>query len=148
MSDNVNHPSHYLKAAVTIEPIELTSRLSSCYGQAFQYILRAPYKGNKIEDLKKALFYLRKADDIFDYPKIYSNNVTYAYLTVFRLHHQDDLFVCLLRALFSDSKPYDFSGKRRKCSYFEVTEESLGRTIDLLNDHIWKLESIPEECRE
>lgn len=148
MSDNVNHPSHYLKAAVTIEPIELTSRLSSCYGQAFQYILRAPYKGNKIEDLKKALFYLQKADDIFDYPKIYSNNVTFAYLTVFRLHHQDDLFVCLLRALFADSTPYDFSGKRRKCTYFEVTDESLAQTIDILSNHIWKLESTPEECRE
>lgn len=148
MTDNVNHPSHYLKAAVTIEPIELTSRLSSCYGQALQYILRAPYKGNTIEDLKKALFYLQKADEIFDYPKIYSNNVTYAYLTVFRLHHQDDLFVCLLRALFVDSKPYDFSGKRRKCSYFEVTEESLARAIDILSHHIWELESTHEECQE
>lgn len=148
MSDNVNHPSHYLKAAVTIEPIELTSRLSSCYGQALQYILRAPYKGNTIEDLNKALFYLQKADEIFDYPKIYSNNVTYAYLTVFRLHHQNGLFVCLLRALFVDSKPYDFCGKRRKCSYFEVTEESLARAIDILSHQIRELESTLEECRE
>lgn len=25
-NDPVNHPSHYLKAAITIEPIELTAR--------------------------------------------------------------------------------------------------------------------------
>lgn len=140
MSDNVNHPSHYLKAAVTIEPIELTSRLSSCYGQAFQYIFRAPYKGNHIEDLEKALFYLRKADDIFDYPRIYSNSLAYSYLTIFRLHHQDDLVRCLILALFVDSNSYDFSEKRRECSYFEVTDESLAKAIDLLSDHIKDLE--------
>lgn len=56
----VNHPLHYLKAAVVIEPIELTSRLDSCLGQALQYVMRAPYKGNDIEDLEKAVFYLKK----------------------------------------------------------------------------------------
>lgn len=61
MTDNVNHPSHYLKAAVTIEPIELTARLDSCLGQALQYVMRAPFKGNEIEDLKKAIFYLEKS---------------------------------------------------------------------------------------
>lgn len=140
MSDNVNHPSHYLKAAVTIEPIELTSRLSSCYGQALQYIFRAPYKGNPIEDLEKALFYLRKADDIFDYPRIYSHSLAYSYLTIFKLHHQDDLSVCLLDVLFVDSESYDFSEKHRGCSYFEVTEESLARAIYILSDHIKDLE--------
>ena len=59
-NDPVNHPSHYLRAAITIEPIELTSRLDSCLGQALQYVLRAPYKGNQREDLEKAMFYLTK----------------------------------------------------------------------------------------
>lgn len=35
-SDPVNHPSHYLKAAITVEPIELTARLDPCLGQALQ----------------------------------------------------------------------------------------------------------------
>lgn len=59
-SDPVNHPSHYLKCAVTVEPIELTSRLDACLGQAINYVLRAPYKGSQKEDLKKALFYLNR----------------------------------------------------------------------------------------
>lgn len=58
--DNVNNPSHYLQAAITVEPIELTARLDACLGQAVNYIVRAPYKGNKVEDLQKAIFYLRK----------------------------------------------------------------------------------------
>ena len=60
LNDPVNHPSHYLKAAIVLEPIELTSRLDSCLGQALQYVFRAPYKGNELEDLEKARFYLNK----------------------------------------------------------------------------------------
>ena len=58
--DPVNHPSHYLKAAIAVEPIELTARLNACLGQAVNYIVRAPYKGNEREDLEKAVFYLKK----------------------------------------------------------------------------------------
>ena len=64
LNDPVNHPSHYLKAAITIEPIELTARLDACLGQAVNYIVRAPYKGNEIEDLYKAAFYLRKYNEV------------------------------------------------------------------------------------
>lgn len=35
-NDPVNNPSHYLKAAITVEPIELTARLDPCLGQALQ----------------------------------------------------------------------------------------------------------------
>lgn len=61
MNDNINHPVHYIAAAVTLEPIELTSRLDACIGQALNYVFRAPYKGSQIEDLKKAVFYLEKS---------------------------------------------------------------------------------------
>ena len=64
LNDPVNHPSHYLKAAITIEPIELTARLDSCLGQALQYLLRAPYKGRMREDMEKALFYLVKEREL------------------------------------------------------------------------------------
>ncbi len=58
--DPVNHPSHYIKAAVMVQPIELTARLNACLGQAVNYIVRAPYKNNEVEDLEKAIFYLKK----------------------------------------------------------------------------------------
>lgn len=81
MSDNVNHPSHYLKAAVTIEPIELTSRMTSCIGQALQYIFRAPYKGDQIEDLKKAVFYLKKQLNVGGYDTVYTE--AFPYIAIF-----------------------------------------------------------------
>ena len=51
--DLVNHPSHYTKG------IEVTDFISSWQmdwfrGNIIKYITRCPYKGNSIEDLKKA----------------------------------------------------------------------------------------------
>ena len=62
--DPVNRPSHYIKAAVMVQQIELTARLNACLGQAVNYIVRAPYKNNELEDLEKAIFYLKKFDEV------------------------------------------------------------------------------------
>ena len=56
--DPVNHPKHYTQ--YEHEVIELTEQLGFCLGNAVKYILRAPYKGNELEDLKKAGWYLNR----------------------------------------------------------------------------------------
>ena len=56
--DPVNHPAHYTQYAH--EVIELTEQLDFCLGNAVKYILRAPYKGNKIQDWEKAVWYLKR----------------------------------------------------------------------------------------
>ena len=56
--DNVNSPKHYLKHALTIEPIELTGAMNAALGQALNYVLRHKDKGTPKEDLLKAIFYL------------------------------------------------------------------------------------------
>ena len=102
LNDPVNHPSHYLKAAITIEPIELTARLDSCLGQALQYLFRAPYKGRMIEDMEKARFYLRKEQEVMalDRTDIENDAVTQAYARVFYMHSvglvRDVLFVLFI----------------------------------------------------
>ena len=58
MTDMVNHPPHYKK--YKLEVIELTEKFSFCLGNAFKYILRAPFKGKEIEDLEKAKWYLNR----------------------------------------------------------------------------------------
>jgi hypothetical protein len=58
-SDPVNHPEHYTQ--YEHEVIELTERLDFCLGNAVKYILRAPFKGKEVEDLHKALWYLRRS---------------------------------------------------------------------------------------
>lgn len=60
--DPVNHPEHYVKASITInlEPIQLCECYDFCLGNAIKYILRAPYKGNALQDMKKAKWYLER----------------------------------------------------------------------------------------
>ena len=56
--DNVEHPLHYNQ--YPHEVIELTENLGFCLGNAVKYILRAPFKGKEVEDLQKAVWYLKR----------------------------------------------------------------------------------------
>ena len=59
--DKVNHPSHYKIGGIeTIDFIE-AKNLGYNLGNVVKYITRADYKGNKLEDLKKAQWYLNRA---------------------------------------------------------------------------------------
>ena len=104
--DPVNRPSHYLAASVSIEPIELTSRLDSCLGQAIQYVLRAPFKGNEREDLKKAAFYLSRRIDLLKYSAthlpVFFNGETVGFISAFQKaenFHVAQEFICELFAM-------------------------------------------------
>lgn len=55
--DNVNHPKHYINHPSGIECIEVTRHFNFNLGNVIKYVWRAPLK-NKIEDLKKAAWYL------------------------------------------------------------------------------------------
>jgi hypothetical protein len=58
--DAVNHPAHYKTGGIeTIDFIEAKS-LSYNLGNVVKYITRADHKGNKLEDLKKAQWYLNR----------------------------------------------------------------------------------------
>lgn len=64
MSDAVNHPSHYggdttYETIKVIEAWELGFNLGNCV----KYVSRAGKKGNRLEDLKKAAFYLKREID-------------------------------------------------------------------------------------
>lgn len=58
--DNVNHPAHYKVGGIeTIDFIE-AKKLSYNLGNVVKYITRADHKGNTIEDLQKARWYLNR----------------------------------------------------------------------------------------
>jgi hypothetical protein len=60
-TDMVNHPPHYKAGGVeTIDFIEAKA-LGYHLGNVVKYITRADHKGNKLEDLKKAQWYLSRA---------------------------------------------------------------------------------------
>jgi hypothetical protein len=60
MVDLVNHPPHYTKHPSGIECIQITEHMGFCLGNAIKYIWRADEKGNSIEDLKKAVWYIQR----------------------------------------------------------------------------------------
>jgi hypothetical protein len=61
--DNINHPAHYRAGGIeTIDFIEAKD-LNYRLGNAVKYITRAKHKGNELEDLKKAQWYLNREID-------------------------------------------------------------------------------------
>ena len=58
--DTVNHPPHYKVGGIeTIDFIE-AKKLDYNLGNVVKYITRADHKGNKLEDLRKAQWYLTR----------------------------------------------------------------------------------------
>lgn len=57
-SDPVNRPAHYTSSPSGIECIEVTEHFNFNRGNAIKYVWRAGSKGDEIEDLKKARWYI------------------------------------------------------------------------------------------
>ena len=58
MSDAVDHPSHYTSVVPGIECIEVTEHFGFLRGNAIKYLWRAGAKGDALEDLRKARWYV------------------------------------------------------------------------------------------
>lgn len=57
-ADAVDHPPHYTKHPSGVECITVAEHMNFCRGNAVKYIWRAGEKGDEIEDLKKARWYI------------------------------------------------------------------------------------------
>lgn len=58
--DPVNHPAHYTAHPSGIECIIITEHMNFCLGNAVKYIWRASLKGNAVQDLEKARWYITR----------------------------------------------------------------------------------------
>ena len=58
MTDMVNHPPHYTSHPSGVECITVTEHMNFNLGNAVKYIWRMGEKGDQIENLKKARWYL------------------------------------------------------------------------------------------
>lgn len=102
--DPVNHPDHYRLSSFNIEPITLGRGLLADYFNAFKYVCRAKYKGNYLEDLKKAQFYLK--DAIYYYDPEWTNNENTEYM-IFTVCKECDNDI-LKRAALKCEEPCEF----------------------------------------
>lgn len=60
MKESVNHPTHYNKHPSGVECIDVVEHFNFNRGNAMKYIWRAGEKGNEIEDLEKAAWYISR----------------------------------------------------------------------------------------
>ena len=59
-TDPVNHPTHYCAHHSGVECIQITEHMNFCLGNAVKYIWRAGLKGESLEDLRKARWYIER----------------------------------------------------------------------------------------
>ena len=59
MNDPVNHPKHYTSHPSGVECIQITRHMGFNLGNAVKYIWRADLKNDAIEDLEKAVWYIK-----------------------------------------------------------------------------------------
>lgn len=59
-NDNVNHPRHYTSHPAGIEAITIVEWFNFNIGNAIKYLWRAGLKGDAVEDLKKACWYVQR----------------------------------------------------------------------------------------
>lgn len=57
---NVNHPAHYNAHPSGIECIDIVEEFGFNVGNAIKYLWRAGLKGDALEDLQKAEWYIRR----------------------------------------------------------------------------------------
>lgn len=66
MSDMVNNPSHYqlddgVEAIDIIQSVLIPAEFrASLKANVYKYLLREPFKGNPVQDVDKALWYLKR----------------------------------------------------------------------------------------
>lgn len=56
--DTVDHPAHYRSHPSGVECIQITEHMGFNLGNVIKYVWRADLKGNALEDLRKARWYL------------------------------------------------------------------------------------------
>ena len=63
MTDEVSHPSHYTAHPSGVECIQITEHMGFNLGNAIKYVWRADLKGNAVQDLQKAAWYIEREID-------------------------------------------------------------------------------------
>ena len=58
--DPVNSPAHYTAHPSGVECITVTEHMGFNVGNAVKYLWRADLKGNALEDLRKAVWYIQR----------------------------------------------------------------------------------------
>ena len=132
MTDNVNHPQHYEKHKIVLEPIDIIENLPFTVANVLKYAIRAYDKGSTLEDYRKAKWYHRRAVSTFSHEKL---NEILAPLAVLRFSDN---------AMLRDFGRQIFNGREPWLSWNNLGVWLNRHIYALLDEH----DTIPEELRE
>ena len=59
-NDSIEHPRHYCMGGIEVLDFIEAWKLDFVVGNIVKYVVRSPYKGSELEDLRKAEFYLKR----------------------------------------------------------------------------------------
>lgn len=135
MADNVNHPKHYTSHPSGVEAIEITRWLRGPYSNACKYVMRGweGLKGDPIEDLRKAIWYLNDAEKFPDDGKGIPNHA-HERLALWNKHESDENKKSVVNAIVVGNTWERFNGR---CNGFVEFSKSL------INSRITYLQSRP-----
>lgn len=132
MQDNVNHPQHYEKHKIVLEPIDIIESLPFSIANVLKYIIRARDKGRTLEDFRKAKWYYNRVNRTFSHDRL---NELLAPLAVLRFSDIETL---------RDLGTQIFNGREPRLVWTLIGSD--------LNQHIYRLldenDIVPEEMRE
>ena len=60
MEDIINKPKHYTQGKIEVLDFIEDQKLDFISGNIIKYVCRCKYKGNELDDLKKAKFYIER----------------------------------------------------------------------------------------
>jgi hypothetical protein len=67
---NVNNPKHYNSHPSGVECIDIVEHMSFNIGNAIKYLWRQGLKGDSVEDLQKAIWYIGREIDLIKFKGI------------------------------------------------------------------------------
>ena len=70
--ETVNHPNHYQGNGMEVINVIDAFNLNVNLGNAIKYILRAGHKGDRNEDLRKALWYINHEIEVLEQGEDYN----------------------------------------------------------------------------
>lgn len=132
MSDLVNHPQHYEKHKIVLEPIDIIEGLPFSIANVIKYVIRANDKGHLLEDYRKAKWYYNRVNRTFSRERL---NSLLAPLAVLRFSENETL---------RDFGRQIFNGNEAWMAWTLIGGD-LGRAIYALMD---ENDTIPEELEE
>lgn len=130
-TDMINHPRHYEANRYSCEPADLTTMLPHPFASAVEYILRAPFKGTELTDLKKAQWWLARA---YDTEEFWTEDGDLRY--VFTASWDEMAFNAAMFAMSTKSKTV-------RALFYDagITRSNVADVIDTLEKRIEQLEA-------